>query len=114
MIIKEAMLPDRCHCGPYRAGGRAALAVTAAAAVGSSGQQSHQTSPESRSTEGEAVTHTNDAGPAARVADHYTADYRCPDCTAETRVTLLDGVTVLDVWHDETCPTSCRHRSAMP
>ena len=30
--------------------------------------------------------------------------YRCPDCNAAKTVTETEGVVVLEVRHDETCP----------
>lgn len=41
--------------------------------------------------------------PAATVA--YAETYRCPDCASSSELHVLDGVPVLDVRHDDTCPT---------
>lgn len=37
---------------------------------------------------------------AISYAEHYT----CPDCLADTELQVVDGVPVLNVRHDDTCP----------
>lgn len=40
----------------------------------------------------------------ARIRD-FAADYRCPDCNADTRLNENEaGVHSLTVFHDDTCP----------
>lgn len=38
------------------------------------------------------------------LALRYAERYACPDCTAETSLTVIDGLPVLKVRHDDTCP----------
>ncbi|WP_157372849.1 hypothetical protein [Agromyces sp. Root81] len=39
-------------------------------------------------------------------------EYVCPDCNSETRlVTLAPGVYALQVFHDDTCPSTREARS---
>jgi hypothetical protein len=41
-----------------------------------------------------------------QLAREYAADYRCPDCLSEQElVEHSPGVMVLEVRHDETCPS---------
>lgn len=50
----------------------------------------------------------------ARVTDaarRHAEQMVCPDCTAETTITTADGVALVDVAHDETCPTLRRARA---
>jgi hypothetical protein len=35
----------------------------------------------------------------------WAEGYRCPDCASETELHVADGLPVLDVRHDGTCPT---------
>ncbi len=37
-------------------------------------------------------------------AINYAERYRCPDCAADTNLQVVDGVPVLNVRHDDTCP----------
>lgn len=39
----------------------------------------------------------------------FAAGYRCPDCDSTTTLTNRDGVHVLTVQHDETCPVLAQH-----
>jgi hypothetical protein len=41
-----------------------------------------------------------------QMAREYAADYRCPDCLSEqSLVEHSPGVMVLEVRHDQTCPS---------
>jgi hypothetical protein len=39
------------------------------------------------------------------VVEQFADDYRCPDCFAEKQLASRDGIYVLEVRHDPTCPT---------
>ncbi|MEJ7703490.1 MAG: hypothetical protein WKF47_07435 [Geodermatophilaceae bacterium] len=45
---------------------------------------------------------------AISYAEHYT----CPDCNSDTELQVVDGVPLLNVHHDATCPTY--NRKATP
>lgn len=47
-------------------------------------------------------------------AVRYAESYRCPDCSADTQLQVVDGLPVLDVLHDETCPSYRRMFAAHP
>ncbi|MBA2529956.1 MAG: hypothetical protein H0V19_08365 [Euzebyales bacterium] len=34
----------------------------------------------------------------------YAESYQCPDCSADTQLQVVDGLPVLDVRHDDSCP----------
>lgn len=35
---------------------------------------------------------------------NYCVAYRCPDCDADTDLVVVEGVAVLEISHDNTCP----------
>ena len=43
----------------------------------------------------------------------YAESYSCPDCLADTEL-VIDGLPVLNVRHDDTCPTYRRASQRQP